>query len=326
MEMTQGRPRKRHRIADCVDDANCGGSRQAFSNGSTKLLCPAVAVLLRNVDRHAAVLLRLAASQQQQQGSPQLLGVGPARMGPTAPQAGLGESQQQFPTPAAAVQAASGATGAAEDDMGRGMLASQVEAALARGNRILWRPEDVKVMLAHLATLPPGPNVQREEAVKKLGLAHLPDPKRKLRRAVCGKLEKLRNLLANGENPLEVRCWLRMPRGTYSIRAWLRRAFMALPNQEGTSSDAAAVLEADPEISPKLDRRPERRYPKIAKWHAYVQRQLLEYPEFVFTGRKQGRSKIYRYESQVAQALDERPAKTRKRGLQGVPHLGKHNN
>ncbi|GFR44746.1 hypothetical protein Agub_g6074 [Astrephomene gubernaculifera] len=327
MPMTQGRPTKRQRIADVNDG---GGERTSNSSSTSldRLPCPAVAVLLRNVDCHSAVLQRLAAShqpppQQQQQGGPRLLAVGPARLGPTAPQAGPGESQQQFP---AAVQAASGANGAAEGDLGRGMLASQVEAALARGGIIRWRPEDVQVMLAHIATLPPGPNLQSEKAVKKLGLAHLPDPGNKLRLAVAGKVMKLRNILANGEDPLEGRCRPRVPPGTYNFRAWLRRAFMALPNQEGTSSDAAAILEADPEISPKLDRRPDRYNSKTARWLPHMRRQVLEYPEFVFTGRKRGRNNIYRYDTQVAQALDERPAKTRKRGLQGVPHLGKASN
>ncbi|PNH02053.1 hypothetical protein TSOC_012037 [Tetrabaena socialis] len=41
---------------------------------------------------------------------------------------------------------------------------------------------------------------------------------------------------------------------TYHWRAWLRQAFMELPDRTGTLQDAAAIIEADPDIAPLLDR------------------------------------------------------------------------
>ncbi|KXZ43549.1 hypothetical protein GPECTOR_87g411 [Gonium pectorale] len=79
--------------------------------------------------------------------------------------------------------------------------------------------------------------------------------------------------------------------GVTHWQAWLRRAFLALPERTGTLHDLAAVLETDPEIAPKLDNR---------------------YPEFLDTGVKRGKLKVYRYDEHVAaQAPGQRSRKGR---------------
>ncbi|PNH00952.1 hypothetical protein TSOC_013188 [Tetrabaena socialis] len=66
--------------------------------------------------------------------------------------------------------------------------------------------------------------------------------------------------------------------------------------------DAAAFIEADPSIAPLLDRR---------------------YPEFEDTGRKQGKQIVFRYNLQLADQLTTRKRKAPKRGVKGLPHMGK---
>ncbi|KXZ43564.1 hypothetical protein GPECTOR_87g427 [Gonium pectorale] len=119
-----------------------------------------------------------------------------------------------------------------------------------------------------------------------VGWSEVPDPERRLAGRVQIKLYHMRRKIAHGRDPLGGRDQAQVSApGTYNWRAWLRRAFETLPDKTGTSSDVAAALEADPEVAPKLDHR---------------------HPEFVDTGLKRGKLKVYRYDEQLAQASGDR--------------------
>ncbi|PNG99860.1 hypothetical protein TSOC_014349 [Tetrabaena socialis] len=150
-------------------------------------------------------------------------------------------------------------------------------------------PAHASVLVQHMREMPPNAGFGILEAIQKLGLDAAIDQRR-----VRNKLSHLRSLLAHGRDPLED---IRVPRArrhTYNWRAWLRQAYLALPNREGTMDDAAAILLADPSIAPLLDRR-----------RAGV------------PGRAGG------CVAGVAEELATRRAKTPKRGVPGLPYLGK---
>ncbi|KXZ49538.1 hypothetical protein GPECTOR_20g392 [Gonium pectorale] len=92
------------------------------------------------------------------------------------------------------------------------------------------------------------------------------------------KLGHIRNNIRHGRDPL-AGC-----RIANALQAWLHKVFTGLPDRTGTSHDVAAALEADPEIAPKLDR---------------------SFPEFVDMGFKKGKHKVYRYDEQVLQMLQQ---------------------
>ncbi|GFR46015.1 hypothetical protein Agub_g7494 [Astrephomene gubernaculifera] len=285
------------------------------------LLKPTAAVLLYNLQQHGTLLQRLGHGKQP---TPQ--------MDPGAPEVAEGRTglQARSRTPQHILGGASMKVDAEEGTMDNrfdtspcpGTLADYITAIQARGGRIRWRPEDVKAMLMHLASLPPGSSgVDTKQAMEKLGIAHLPDPDNKLCVCVTFKLHTIRNTLAHGRDPLAGEAMPRARPGTYNFRGWLKQALLTLPNCEGTLAQAAAILEADPDISPKLDRRPDHHYHSFPVWRTHLKRAASWCPEFVNTGRKQGKGAIYRYDEGVAQALQEgrKPPKAPKGR---VPHLG----
>ncbi|GFR46012.1 hypothetical protein Agub_g7491 [Astrephomene gubernaculifera] len=284
-----------------------------------KPLTPAVAALLQNVQRHGSLLQQCCVNLRP------LWQMDPAAFG--SPKATSGSSGDMQPEPGMPHGTASNAAEQTEpregEGSGLGTLADYLITTQARGGRIQWRPEDLKIMLNHLTSLTPGSSsVETKQAMKKLGIAHLPDPSWKLHTAVVSKLRTLRNMLAHGWNPLGGLTLPRAPRGTYNFRAWLRHALLTLPNREGTLLEAAAVLEADPDIAPKLDRRPDRRFHDTPMWHRNLRFAATSHPEFVDIARR-GKAAVYRYDEEVARQQDAhtKPPKVPKRR---VPHLGVH--
>ncbi|PNH02054.1 hypothetical protein TSOC_012038 [Tetrabaena socialis] len=166
-----------------------------------------------------------------------------------------------------------------------------------------WTRAQVKILVDHLRALPTnagGGSLAVREAMTMLGVDGLPDPDRHLHARVASKLSKLRTVLEQGVDPFEDR----RPRAknTYHWRAWLRQAFMELPDHTGTLQDAAAIVEADPSIAPLLNR---------------------TYPEFENTGQKRGRHVLFRYNEEAAEERAARKAKVPRRGVQSLPYLGK---
>ncbi|KXZ49608.1 hypothetical protein GPECTOR_20g464 [Gonium pectorale] len=96
-----------------------------------------------------------------------------------------------------------------------------------------------------------------------------------------------------------------------ATQAWLSRAFETLPVKTGTLSDLAAALQADPDVAPKLDRRPDVNRLNVPAWRVAVSRMVSRHPEFVDTGRKRGGLKLFRYDEQIAQAARDGRRKRR---------------
>ncbi|GFR46016.1 hypothetical protein Agub_g7495 [Astrephomene gubernaculifera] len=195
-------------------------------------------------------------------------------------------------------------------------FADHVIASKARGDTLRWRKQDVQVqrrtapclqiMLAHLASLPTGGGkVEIRQAMEKLGIAHLPDPKHELYQTVKWKLYSLRNTLEHGRDPLTGKALPKAGRGTYNYRGWLRGALLALPNREGTLPEVAAILKADPEISLKLNWRHDHRYLRSPAWRNNLSVTAARLPEFINTGRRKGKAVVYRYDEEVFGALQE---------------------
>ncbi|KXZ42376.1 hypothetical protein GPECTOR_154g67 [Gonium pectorale] len=116
----------------------------------------------------------------------------------------------------------------------------------------------------------------------------------------------MRQTIRHGLDPLAGRKGvIRQPPGTYDWRTWLRNVFADLPNNTGTSVDVAATLEADPEIAPKLDRRPDPMTVSVPLWKRTISNSLGRFPEFVDTGVRKGKFKVYRFDKQVVQALQQ---------------------
>ncbi|PNH02049.1 hypothetical protein TSOC_012039 [Tetrabaena socialis] len=162
-----------------------------------------------------------------------------------------------------------------------------------------------QILVDHLRALPSnagGGSLAVKDAMTTLGLDGLPEPDRRLlAKRAARKLSKLRTLLGQGADPFEDRR-PRVKKNTHQWRAWLRQAFMELPDRTGTLQDAAAIIEADPSIAPLLDR---------------------TCPEFESTGQKRGRSMLFRYNEEAAEEWTARKAKVPKRGVQSLPYLGK---
>ncbi|GFR44740.1 hypothetical protein Agub_g6068 [Astrephomene gubernaculifera] len=263
----------------------CKGTKRPATS-----LQPAVAVLLHNLQRHAPCLRRLSLEPRLVRETGH---ASPFRF-PSQPQG----SSHKVPAPRAP-PAQEPAPNVLRS------LTGHVQAALRERKRITWRPEIVEILLAHLTSLPPGSTMKARRAIEKLGLAHIPDPDDRLYNAVTMKLMRLRVSIAHGFNPMEGRRLPQVPTGTYDFRAWLRRAFMALPNRTGTTIQVAAVLEADPDIEPKLDRRLCPTDHNTQMWLRGLRRAVNRYPEFVSTGQRQGHSMLFRYDEEVARQQDE---------------------
>ncbi|GFR51075.1 hypothetical protein Agub_g13400 [Astrephomene gubernaculifera] len=189
-----------------------------------------------------------------------------------------------------------------------------------------WPLDLLKLLVEHVASLPPGCRVRPHEAIALLGWAELPDPDGAIGRRVRYKLHSIRNQLAKGVDPLAGRMRPgRMAKKTYNWRVWLQKAFLQLPNQEGTLNDLAAVLEADPDIAPKLDKRSDSTKVAAPRWKRNVSHTVSSIPGVINTGQKRGRLVIYHYDEEAARQLGERgkPAKVPKHR---VPHMGVHDN
>ncbi|GFR51073.1 hypothetical protein Agub_g13398 [Astrephomene gubernaculifera] len=190
-----------------------------------------------------------------------------------------------------------------------------------------WQREQLQLLVEYVASLPPGRRNNTREALALLGWAKLPDPDGAISRRLLYKLSNIRHQLSNGVDPLAGRsqCMVMAP-GTYNWREWLRRALLQLPNHEGTLDDIAAVLEADPDISPKLDRRMEPVKLRVPRWRCSVSQSIPRIPEIFNTGKKRNQLTVYRYDEEVARQLPGgRGPKVPKKGQQGLPHLGKKN-
>ncbi|GFR51074.1 hypothetical protein Agub_g13399 [Astrephomene gubernaculifera] len=193
----------------------------------------------------------------------------------------------------------------------------------------MWEREQLQLMVRYVASLSPSDPINTRGVIALLGLAELPDPNRAIFNKVKRKLFSVRHQLSNGADPLAGRAQLagRMAHRTYRWRDWLRGAFLQLPNREGTLHDVAAILESDPDISPKLDRRPDSVAVTVPRWRANMWRFISKVPEVVNTGRKPGRLVVYRYDEEVARQLPGgRGPRVPKKGQQGLPHLGKESN
>ncbi|GFR49726.1 hypothetical protein Agub_g11882 [Astrephomene gubernaculifera] len=288
--------------------------------GSRGNLQAAVAVLLHNVECNGALLELNRPKRRKVASTP---GIASVTEGFRHSQTGSGAAQESLDGAAVQMESGDGVSNASPSPAN---FADCITAAWARGGRVRWRPEDVQVLLAHLASLPPGGRtLATRRAMEKLGIAHLPDPDHKLFNAINLKMCIIRNKLAHGRDPLAGDTAPRAPHGTYNFRAWFEQAFLALPNHEGTVAEVAAILDADPEISRKLDKRPEPRYQDTAMWQLQLMRlasRYGRYPEIVNTGRKRGRSTIYRYDEEVARQLGER-GKAPKGPKRRVAHMGK---
>ncbi|GFR51076.1 hypothetical protein Agub_g13402, partial [Astrephomene gubernaculifera] len=188
-----------------------------------------------------------------------------------------------------------------------------------------WPRDLVQMLVGCVTSLPPGGRVLPREAIALLGWAELPDPDGRIYRKVKDRLQSIRNQLAKGVDPLAGRVRPgRVPLGTYKWRVWLRGAFLKLPNHEATVDDLAAILESDPDISPRLDKRPDSALVTVPRWRRNLSHIILTIPGVTNTGQKRGRLVIYHYDEEAARQLGER-GKPPKVPKHRVPQMGVHN-
>ncbi|GFR50290.1 hypothetical protein Agub_g12480, partial [Astrephomene gubernaculifera] len=199
---------------------------------------------------------------------------------------------------------------AAEAASGGQSMADYLAAAIERDSFISWRPEDTKVLADYLASLSPNSTLRIKPAMEQLGLSHIPDPGRRLQQTLTAKLHLMRSKMARGEDPTQVNT-SRTVRGTYDFQSWVRRALLAMPNHEGTMREVAAALEADPNISCKLDKRPNPKCPNTPIWWLNLRCAVMRYPEFIRTDAKRAGHAVYRYEPEKERKGDAKRTERR---------------
>ncbi|GLC56943.1 hypothetical protein PLESTB_001166100 [Pleodorina starrii] len=188
----------------------------------------------------------------------------------------------------------------------------------------LWQPHEVEVLVRVARDHPPGVVTPLDRLLQLLGWDQYPDPDRKLRGRVLNKFFQVRAQLDHGEDPMEKyvveRKRTRNMANTWV--AWIRKAFEALPGGKGTMADICAAMEADPVISPLLDRRPHTTRRAVTKWRFMISGMLKDVKGLTKINDK--RPVVYQYNPQdavVDVGVGRRQGK--KRGQPGLPFMGK---
>ncbi|GFR51078.1 hypothetical protein Agub_g13404 [Astrephomene gubernaculifera] len=168
-----------------------------------------------------------------------------------------------------------------------------------------WLLEHVRILLQYTHSVPPGAHASSAVAISLLGWSHLPDPDKILWRRVKRKLGIVRNLLSHGRDPLDDSRGLRQP-DRYHWRRWLALVFQRLPNCEGTMPEVAALVEADPEIAPHLDKaNPNPRFTSMPRWRSNMANRFYSLPEIINTGKKRDGCYVYRWDEEIARRVRE---------------------
>ncbi|GFR46425.1 hypothetical protein Agub_g7934 [Astrephomene gubernaculifera] len=188
-------------------------------------------------------------------------------------------------------------------------LAAYITTIRAQGGKIKWRSEDEQIMYDYLTTLRPDDKVKTRHAMQMLGIAHLSGDD-KLCNTLCAKLNSLRNKMkhgAVGSEPADEEDHPRRRAASVDYKGLLKRAYLALPGHKGTLAEAARVLEADPEVSPQLDRRLYRSSKRTPIWRQYLRNARSRCPQLVKTGEERGGDMVLRWHME-AEGTEEKEA------------------
>lgn len=196
--------------------------------------------------------------------------------------------------------------------------------ARGRGPAHKWKPHEIEALVSVLRAADPRKRLPVRKGLEALGWASVPDPDGVIYDRVNFKLKLMRWRVRHGEEPVPAEGTRRAVDKALKWTAWIQAAAAQYAGRLFTFVDIMAMLEANPGISPLLDRRPDPNRKSTPRWQRQFHGRFTRVPGVVMTGQKRGKYNLYRYDPTDPMAVKIKSRRQRKKGVPGLPYLGRH--